>query len=206
MAGADHQEIEVKFYLNSLAALETRLLALGAQVKQARVYEANIRFDTPGGDLTRASRVLRLRQDTAARLTYKGPGQTRDGVRVRQEIEFTVSDFAAARDFLEALGYEVSMMYEKYRATYQLGEVLVTLDEMPYGPFAEIEGPSPEAVKAASDKLGLDFAAGVAESYSVLFEHLRDVLGFQFRDLSFKNFTGTLVTPVNLGVSPADAA
>ena len=141
------QELEVKFYLSDLPALRARLEAAGAQLFKPRVHEINLRFDTPSGDLTRGYRVLRLRQDSEARLTYKGPGELVDGVRSRQELEFTVSDFETARHFLEALGYEVSVMYEKYRATYTLNGVLVTLDEMPYGKFAEIEGPDGASIR-----------------------------------------------------------
>src|SRR3990172_1232689 len=134
-------ELEIKLYLNDLPAFRQRLEALGAKLVQLRVHEVNLRFDTPEGSLTRSLQVLRLRQDTAARLTYKGPGEDTGGVRARRELEFTVSDFEAARALLEALGYQVSLMYEKYRTTYDLDGVYVTLDEMPYGDFAEIEGP-----------------------------------------------------------------
>jgi adenylate cyclase class IV len=126
-------------------------------------------------------------------------------VRVRQEIEFVVDDFSAARDLFEALGYRVSMMYEKYRATYALENVLVTLDEMPYGPFAEIEGPDVGSVRAISDRLGLDFACGIAESYTLLFDRLKAVLGLSFNDLSFENFSGLQVHAQDLGVCPADS-
>ena len=59
--------------------------------------------------------MLRLRRDSSVRLTYKGPGKTIDGVHLRKEIEFAASDFDAAQAFLEALGYQVQMIYEKYR-------------------------------------------------------------------------------------------
>ena len=36
----------------------------------------------------------------------------------------------------KSLGYVISMIYEKYRTTYELDGVLVTLDEMPCGDFA----------------------------------------------------------------------
>ena len=77
------QELEVKFYLDDLPTLEDRLRQIGARLVQKRVYESNLRFDTPDGELTRSYQVLRLRQDTAARLTYKGPGSTQDGVKAR---------------------------------------------------------------------------------------------------------------------------
>jgi adenylate cyclase class 2 len=194
------QELEVKFYLSDLPALRAHLEAVGAQLVQPRVHEINLRFDTPSGDLTCGYRVLRLRQDTEARLTYKGPGELVDGVRSRQEIEFTVSDFGTARLFLEALGYEVSVMYEKYRATYALRGVLVTLDEMPYGYFAEIEGPDGASIRKTAEVLGLDWERRILDSYIMLFDRLRERLGLVFRDLSFENFEKLTVTGEMLGI------
>lgn len=201
-----NQEIEVKFYVADLAAIEGRLRELGASQTQARTLELNLRFDTPERELERDFRVLRLRQDTRARLTYKGPVLGHQGVRVRQEIEFEVSDFAAAREFLQALGYRVSMIYEKYRSTYEARGVEVSLDEMPYGNFVEIEGPDSETIQIMSAKLGLDWEASIPSSYAVLFEALRGRLGLPFRDLIFQNFEGIEVSPEMLGVRPADQA
>lgn len=201
---ANQTELEVKYYLADLPALEARLQALGAQPAQARVHEVNLRFDTPTLDLTNSFQVLRLRQDSAARMTYKGPGEDKDGVRLRKEIEFSVSDFDSARDLLQALGYQVTLMYEKYRTTYKLEDVEVSLDQMPYGDFAEIEGPDSASIRRASHSLGLDWERRGSESYTVLFERLRLVLSFTFRDLAFDNFRGVKVTPADLGMQPAD--
>jgi adenylate cyclase class 2 len=198
------QELEVKFYLNHPDRLQSRLEALGARLEQPRTHEINLRYDTPALDLTHSGRLLRLRQDSAARITYKGPGRVEGGARLRQELEFIASDFEMARAVIEALGYEVMLMYEKQRATYALGEVLVTLDEMPYGNFAEIEGPDGENIQQAAARLGLDWQQRILESYTVLFEQARQVLGFTFRDLSFENFSGMTVPPAALGVRPAD--
>jgi len=113
------QELEVKFYVADLPALEARLKSLGATLVQPRTYEINLRFDTPEGDLTRSYQVLRLRKDTVARVTYKGPSRSQEGVRIRQEYEFTVSDFDAAHKLFLALGYKVALVYEKYRTVYK---------------------------------------------------------------------------------------
>jgi adenylate cyclase class 2 len=125
-------------------------------------------------------------------------------VRLRQEFEFTVSDYGAARKLFEALGYEVSLLYEKYRASYLLGGVHVTLDEMPYGEFLEVEGPDPDSIRATAQQLDLDWGARVLDSYTVLFERLRSVMGFTFRDLSFANFKQLGVTLAELGIPFAD--
>jgi len=198
------QEIEIKLYVLGLAAIGKRLQELGARLVQARTHELNLRFDTPEGVLARQYQVLRLRQDTAARLTFKGPAHDKDGARVRQEIEFTVGDFRAARAFLEALGYRVSMIYEKYRAVYELEGVLVDLDELPYGNFVEIEGGDPAVIRSVCQRLSLDWDASVPESYTMLFDRLRKALGLPFVDLVFINFLGLEIPAAALNVRAAD--
>lgn len=198
---ANGQEIEVKFYVQDLLALEARLRKLSARLLRPRIHEFNLRFDLPDGSLRREQRVLRLRRSDDARLTYKGPGSIVEGAMSRQEIEFIVSDFGAAQNFLEALDYQVVVMYEKYRTTYMIetSEVskdlgglsaLIMLDELPYGNFVEIEGELPAAIRAAAGRLGLGWETHLTESYLALFERLRGKLGFTFRDLTFDNFAG----------------
>lgn len=197
-------ETEVKFYLNDLAGLERRARELGAALVQPRVFELNLRFDTPDHSLKQTARVLRLRQDTAARLTYKGPGNDEDRVKSREEIEFTVSDFDAARSVLEAIGYRVVLVYEKYRTVYDLGEVHLMLDEMPYGSFAEIEGPDSESIRRAALRLNLDWETRSCASYTGLFEQVRRALDLQPGNLTFARFSGLQVTAGDLGIEPSD--
>lgn len=203
MAG-NGQELEVKFIVSSLEKIEQKLLALGAALVQPRQYENNLRFDTPDRKLSHSLAALRLRQDNAARLTYKGPPLNEGGARLRQELEFVVSDFAMARLFLEALGYQVVVMYEKFRATYALGETLVTLDEMPYGLFVEVEGEDAARIRQVSDQLGLDWERRCEDSYVSLFERLRQVRHFEFTDLNFANFAGVPFSLEDLGLHCAD--
>ncbi len=197
------KELEVKFYIPDLPAFEKRLVDQGAALELPRVHEVNLRFDTPTEELGRTYRVLRLRQDSQARVTFKGPGIEKDGVQQRQELEFSVSDFAAAQAVFEALGYQVAVMYEKYRTTYALGDVLVVLDEMPYGNFIEIEGPAGESIQKAARQLGLNWERRNLESYVFMFERLRQAKGWTFRDLSFANFAGKAISPEDLGVQRA---
>lgn len=199
------QELEVKFYVVDLTPFEKQLIQFRAALIQPRTHEINLRFDTPDQSLTRSYQVLRLRQDQEARLTYKGPGELLGGVRLRREIEFSVSDFKSAQSFLEALGYQISFMYEKFRSVYNLNNVLVTLDEMPYGNFLELEGPNPEIILTASQKLGLKWEARILDSYTFLFDNVRQACGLKFRDLSFDNFKGMKITPENLHVIYSEA-
>lgn len=198
-------EIEVKYLVRSLPRVADRLQALGARLVQPRTHERNLRFDLPNGSLRLDKKVLRLRQDNQARLTFKGPGHAHDGIYARQEIEFVVEDFNKARHFLEALGYQPVMFYEKYRTTYALQNALVMLDEMPYGNFVEIEGESAAAIHTLTDQLGLNRACNICLSYAALFDRARQALGLTFTDLSFDNFRGISVPPSALGQTYADA-
>ncbi|MBU2610958.1 MAG: class IV adenylate cyclase [Chloroflexi bacterium] len=212
----NNQEIEVKFYVKDLGKVEARLREMCARLLRPRVHELNLRFDRPDGSLRREHRVLRLRQGDDARLTYKGPSTIMEGAMSRREIEFSVGDFESAQQFLEALDYQVVVMYEKYRTTYMIetSEVskdlgglsaLIMLDELPYGNFVEIEGPDAASIHAAADRLVLKWEAAIAGSYLALFERLCKARGFTFRELSFINFADTRITANDLGVCPADS-
>jgi adenylate cyclase class 2 len=204
-ATSEDTELEVKFNLSGRQKMEERL-AGKAVLRAPRVHEVNLRLDTPDHALLYTGRLLRLRQDTRSRLTYKGPGSEQGGARLRQELEFTVSDFDTTLHLFEALGYTIVLMYEKYRTTYELGEVEVVVDETPIGDFLEIEGPDGKSIRQAANELGLDWEKRILDSYTMLFEHTRASLGFKFRDMSFENFKAQRVTPEELGVSPGDEA
>lgn len=193
------QETEVKFYVNDLERVEGRLRALGAQLIQPRVHETNLRFDLPDGSLRAAGQVLRLRMDTQARLTYKGPSERLDGVLSRAEYETEVGDFETVQRILQALGYIVSATYEKFRTTYEWEGIHVMLDELPYGDFVEIEAASVERLQAASKTLGLDFEAAIPASYLALFENLCQKRGLDASHLTFEAVQKDEISPQDLG-------
>ncbi len=203
MTSTDH-ELEVKYHILNMISCQEHLLGLGAELVKPRVLERNLRFDTPGGELTSREQVLRLRQDDVAKLTYKGPSSDKGGARLRQEYEITVSDYESARKLLEALGFQVFMLYEKYRTTYRYENVEIVLDEMPYGDFLEIEGPDAEGIAKVGRSLGLDWKRRVLESYTSIFTNLRNLSGWDFRDLSFDNFQDVVLNLAIVGILPAD--
>jgi len=204
------QETEVKFYVNDLKRVEEHLRTLGAPLIQPRVHETNLRFDLPDGSLRTAGQVLRLRMDTQAHLTYKGPSERLDGVLSRAEYETQVENFEAAQNILHALGYVVSATYEKYRTTYEWEGLHIMLDELPYGDFVEIEGPNVERLRTASCALGLDFEAAIPASYLALFEGLCQKRNLDPARLTFEAVekgsisAQDLCTPFIEAVRPAD--
>jgi len=197
-------ETEVKFNLSNPQAYLSRVIALGGKMVQPRMHERNIRFDLADHSLSAAGRVLRLRQDAEVHLTYKDSGRLVDGVLTRREIEFKADDFETAKRFLEALDYQQYASYEKYRQSYELADLLITLDELPYGTFTEIEGEPASMIQVLAGKLGLDWSKRINMSYLVLFEIMKKNLGLEGSALTFEALAGLQITPQNLGVSPAD--
>lgn len=187
----DSLEVEVKFFLPQLQTFRERLLAAGAEQVKPRLFERNVRFDSPGERLRFQFQLLRLRQDDNARLTFKGPpheaGETE--AKVREELEVKVSDFETTAAILERLGFKAQQVYEKYRETFHLGEVEIVLDEMPFGDFVELEGDE-EAIRAAAGRLGLDWEQRILENYLALMARLKAEHRLDFDDVTFDNFAG----------------
>lgn len=187
-------ETEVKLYTPNHEAIRARLEALGAHLSASRTLERNWRYDTPQRNLSSSDQVLRLRQDSAVRLTYKGRGSATNDILSRPEYEVSLDNFETMDSILRALGYFPYMIYEKYRTTYQLGTVEIVLDELPYGHFTEIEGEAP-TIEQAIVQLELESAPRLPASYAVLFERVKRHLGLSFDDLTFANFAGLHVPP-----------
>lgn len=198
------QEIEVKFYVRDLKKIELRLLDLKAQLIQPRVHEINFRYDLPDGSMRTNGRVLRLRQDTNAILTYKGPSEIVDGVFSRTELETTVGDFEITQRLLKALGYVQIMIYEKYRATYDLNGCHIMLDELPYGDFVEVEGTDTSTIRMVSSQLELNFEAAAGAGYSRIFDNYNLKYGLPPSDLTFEALGEKKPTPEELDLRIAD--
>lgn len=198
------QETEIKFYVGDLAKIEARLVELGANLIQPRIHETNLRFDTSDRALRREGKVLRLRMDTTPKMTFKGPGLAAEGVISRTEIEFEIGDFAAGKELIESLGYEVMVFYEKYRTTYAFNNTHIMLDELPYGDFVEIEGVDSQAIHHLAKLLKLDIGKAITTSYHALFENIAELKKMDVSSLSFQTFQEGRPDANELGVSPAD--
>jgi len=187
---AERLEVEVKFLVTDLAAVRARLLAAGAEQRAARVYERNVRYDTADETLLGRQALLRLRQDTQVRLTFKGlAAQDADSeAKIREELEVAVSDFDTLALILARLGFHAVQTYEKYRETWHLDEVEVVLDELPFGNFVELEGPSDESLKVVAADLGLGWSQRILANYLALMELARRTFELPFHDLTFANF------------------
>jgi len=204
MQNLENQEIEVKLHIANLDRIRSKIHSIQGELIRKRVLERNYRFDDIQKKLTKSFKVLRLRQDTAAYLTFKGPMTDEEGVKIRHEVEFKVDDFDAAYEFLLALGYKVFMIYEKYREVYKKDNTEICVDELPYGNFIEIEGRDPKSIHFLCDQLELDWNLRIPESYSSIFERLKKQKGLKIRDLTFDNFKDRTIELSDLGIYSAD--
>ena len=185
----ENLEVEVKFLVGDLTAVRTHLLTLNATLKKPRVFEQNIRLDTPDGALLSELQMLRIRQDATVRVTFKSPPPPEivSEVKVREEFEMTVSDAETAVSIFSRLGYFPVQTYEKYRETFQLGGVEVVLDEMPYGNFVELEGAEAE-IKALAAQLNLVWGQRILPGYLAMMGIIKTAFDLPFDDLTFANF------------------
>ncbi len=188
-------EVEVKFLAGDLTAVRQKLLDVGAVVKAPRVLERNAVLDTADNELYAHDKLLRLRRDTAVTLTFKGQvaEDALSEAKVREELEVKVDDFDTAVLILNRLGYFPRKTYEKQRETFRLGDVEVTLDEMPYGDFVELEGPE-AAIKAAAAALGLDWNQRLLTNYLALMDKVKAYYNLPFDDVTFDNFRGLTIS------------
>ncbi len=194
---SDMTEIEVKLYVPDLAQAAAELETQGAALMVPRVFERNLCYEDPAGSFGERGVVLRLRQDTRVRLTYKESHEVIDDVLKRFEAEVEVSDFDTLDLILRKLGYTQQMIYEKYRTTYMLDGAEIVLDELPYGNFVEIEGPV-DKINALVQSLGWTAYPRVTLSYTLLFQRLREHHGLAMRNLTFADFETVSLVDVDL--------
>lgn len=145
-------EIEKKYRLDKkrLVAVTAKLRQLNAEFR-SEVFEEN--YLHRGGQLEERAAVLRLRKiGDRTILTYKERLKNDSDIKHRIEHETAVSDVDATERIIEALGYKLSVVYEKHRVTWHFGDVEVVLDELPFGLYMEIEG-EVEAIAEAEKSL-----------------------------------------------------
>lgn len=189
MSDLSNLEVEVKFLVDDRPAIRQKIVDAGAILLRPRVFERNVRFDTPEDDLLKNEELLRLREDTSVVLTYKGVSELdlTSEAKIREEIEVAVSDFDKMATILERLGYQAVQVYEKYREAFQLNGVEIVLDEMPYGDFIELEGEE-QTLKQTARSLGLNWQERILSNYLAMMGLLMKRHNLPFQDITFDNF------------------
>lgn len=168
-------EIEVKFVNVDHDAVREKLRTAGAVCEKPMRTMRRVAFDS---DFMRAGKdsFARVRDEgDRVTMTYK---QFDDlSLHGAKEIEFEVSDYEKAVEFLAQLGLRMNSSQETRRETWSLGEAEIMLDEWPWlNPYVEIEAESEAAVRDAARLLGFDFDDGVygdvMAAYRIQYPHL----------------------------------
>jgi len=178
-------EIEIKFKIADVHALELRMRDLGFRQITPRTHEMNTLFDLPGHPLRNRGDLLRLRKyGDSWVLTHKARSNSTGPHKVRIETETRVEDGPKTETILRALQFEPSFRYEKYRAEWE-GEVgHVVIDETPIGNFGEIEGPA-DWIDAVARDLGISPEQYITDTYAGLFLEWKRQTGIAAREMTF---------------------
>ena len=162
------REIEIKFRVQNLRALDRKLRAAGFRLETPRTHEINTLYDLPRQVLRQRKELLRLREfGSTWRITHKSGGKI-SRHSSRKELETEVADGKTMDLILRALGYAPSFRYEKFRAEWTDGKGQVVVDHTPIGDFCEIEG-KPRWIDATAKKLGVQREDYITKNYATLF-------------------------------------
>jgi adenylate cyclase class 2 len=178
------EEVEIKFEVADVAALEQKLRALDFRPQTPSTLERNTLYDTAAGELRRSGQLLRLRHyGDLWTLTHKARG--RRGVhKIRAETETQVASGESMHAILLALGYQPTFCYEKFRAEWSDGQGEVVVDQTPIGNLAEIEGP-PDWIDAVAARLGVTRQRYITSNYAELFHEWKRRTGSSANSMTF---------------------
>ena len=118
------------------------------------------RYDVESRELAQRDEVLRLRryQGTGQSKTYfdwKGPTETQDVYKIREEVSTLVDDFEALDQLLARLGFIVTMEIDRDIAQYDLAGATIRFETYPrMDVLVEVEG-QPDSIENAIEVLGL---------------------------------------------------
>jgi adenylate cyclase class 2 len=142
-----------------------RLPEIGAK-RIGEEFEVNVLYW--GESMDSEHSVLRLRRiGTSGILTYKERFPSDSDVKRQQEDETRVDNPDAMESILDAIGFVPSVVYEKRRETWRLGEAEIVIDELPFGLFMEIEGQEGE-IRDIESKLAIKRLQTEASTYPQL--------------------------------------
>ena len=175
-----HLEVEQKFPLTDVAAVERRLAELGAQAG-GTLEQVDRYFNHPARDFAQTDEALRLRSSGNQHfITYKGP-KLDAATKTRREIELPLpaSDAALAGfvDLLTALGFRPVAEVRKKRRRFEIpweGKTIEAVidDVAEVGQFLELElsadETNVEAAKAAIASLAARLGLAKTERRSYL--------------------------------------
>jgi predicted adenylyl cyclase CyaB len=153
------REVELKAVVDDLPERRRKIEVAGGVLS----FEGKIsdrRYDFAARELSSRDEVLRTRRYRShdperAFLDWKGPTETRDVYKVREEITTPVEDCNALETIFDKMGLELIAEVDREIAQYQFGAATVRFESYPrMDVLVEVEG-EPAAIEEAIEALGL---------------------------------------------------
>jgi adenylate cyclase class 2 len=164
----DHIEKEIKVRVKDIGRVNKLLKKHGAKY-QGKSFQKTVRFDTPNLDHEKRGTFLRVRSGHGNTVTMKKKIKSSGDLFERIEIETEVKDIEKLRAIFNELGLTKEFIMEKHRANWLFNNTMVSIDELPFGFFVEIEGEEPN-ISNTTNLLGLDAEQKITVTYWDIFE------------------------------------
>lgn len=180
-------EKEVKFKVDDPKGLIGLLKSKSAE-KVSGMFQRTTRMDTPNMDLEKKGIFLRVRTGDKSIVTLKKKinDKADSDLFERLELETEVKDTQVLADVFEQLGFSKRLVMEKYRVNYKYKNTTLSLDELPFGNYIEIEG-EPKDISTVIKDLELNFSNRINVTYWDLFEEFKKGSGEVSENIVFPN-------------------
>lgn len=164
-------EKELKFKITDPSLIIKNLLDNGAVILN-QSKEKTIRFDTPNLDLEKKGVFIRVREGSKKTITLKEKIGDNYDFKARKETEFQIEDIDNMKYILEKIGLTYIRIFEKYRINLSYKNTVISIDELPFGLFLEIEGEDNDLITVVND-LKLDINQKILGTYWDIFEEYK---------------------------------
>jgi predicted adenylyl cyclase CyaB len=181
-----YKEVEIKLAIEDIVSFEKKLQKLDGK-NDGEFFQRTIRFETPNDDLEKRGLFLRVRTGDKNIITVKRKSKEDKNYKERDEWETEVDDPETVVEIFKALGYTKLLIMEKYRKTYTFSDfpdLTVTIDRLPFGHFAEIEG-GEEDIEVMLERLNLKTIERITDTYWGLHEQYNKERGLSGEDIVF---------------------
>lgn len=165
------KEIEVKFKIDEVEKIKEKLIDLGVSLSKAYKQTTYGFFSDDSISKGIFPRIRDEKDDIV--LTVKVKPKEESEYFERAEYSMKISSAKEGIDILKVLGYDEVKMFEKVRQEGELLNTKITLDELYFGTFLEIEGEK-EDIEKVIIKLGLENKKRLTKAYLALEEDYKN--------------------------------
>ncbi|MEA2097591.1 MAG: class IV adenylate cyclase [Patescibacteria group bacterium] len=186
-------EKEIKIKINDIDGLIGQLLQDGATIKN-KAMQKTVRFDTINENLEKKGVFLRVRSGNKNTITMKEKIGNDKNIRARKETEFEIEDIDKMIYIFKKIGFDYIKIMEKFRINLNYKNAILSIDELPFGFFLEIEG-TENQINTISDKLNYSTKDKIIETYWDLFENYKKKKNIKSKNIIFpKNYISKILS------------